>query len=159
MPSCSLHGTFRVWPLCWLWSTDRDQTKDITGVHRAYLGQRIFPQCVQLTGEFNQHHSREEVARMTRHLDDMLALPDAQRQAYSFLCAGEGWLHGPLAIATVDPAVVRLDMSNYPADRYHGVTNMVDDMTGVVQRGIKARKKAQVSWHRQGYTRFVPSCV
>ena len=50
-------------------------------------------------------------------------------------------------------------MSNCPADRYHGVTNMVDDMTGVVQQGLKARKQAQVSLHRQGYEHFLPSCV
>ena len=39
MYDCSERGTFRVWPLCCLWSTDRDQTTDISGVHRAYQGE------------------------------------------------------------------------------------------------------------------------
>ena len=41
MPSCSEHGTFRVWPLLWLWALDRDGATDVTGVHRAYLGEYV----------------------------------------------------------------------------------------------------------------------
>ena len=168
----------------WLWSTDRDQTKDITGVHRSYLGEyapppcwwhmhimcqsydchmtgrnvsyarphrRICPQCLLRTGQFNKYQSRAKIQGLTRHLDDMLALPDAQRQAHSFLCAGPGFLHGPLAIATVDPAVLRLDMHCAPPDRWHGVVDMIDDLTGAVRVGLKHRKQAGVCTRaRQG---------
>ena len=82
---------------------------------------------------------------MQRHLDDMLALPDDQRQAYSFLSAGGDIAHGPLAMATVDPAVVDLDFNNAPADRFHGVIDMIDDMLGVVRAGLKDDKLAEVN--------------
>ena len=180
----------------WVWCTDRDQTKDITGVHRSYLGKyvppswchvrvccvhawastdcgcpytpvmclpyarqesaicqayalitpcrRICPQCTIPTEQFSLHHAPAVVDASVRHLEDMLVLPDAQRQDYSFLCAGDGWLHGPLAIATVDPAVLRLDMHSAPPDRWHGVVDMIDDLTGAVRNGLKARKQAEV---------------
>ena len=108
---------------------------------------RICPQCTIPTEEFNLHHSPEHVDQHVRRLDDMLVLPNAQRQEYSFLCAGEGWLHGPLAIATVDPAVLRLDMDCAPPDRWHGVVDMIDDLTGAVRAGLKKRKLAKV-WAR-----------
>ncbi len=30
---------YRLWPRSWLFNLDRDEAKDFTGVHRAYLGQ------------------------------------------------------------------------------------------------------------------------
>ncbi len=81
---------------------------------------------------------------MERHLDDMLALPADQRQRYSFSCQGPGLLHGPLAMATVDPQVVDMDFNNAPADRFHGVVDMIDDLLRVVRKGLKANKLAEV---------------
>ena len=118
--------------------------------HMTSLGRRICSQCTLETGRFNVHQSRAEMAGMVRRLDDMLALPDRQRQAYSFLCAGDGWMHGPLAIATVDPGVVQVDMHNCPPDRWHGVVDMIDDMTTVVRDGLQARKQAKVCPCRPG---------
>ena len=74
----------------------------------------------------------------------MLALPDDQRQAYSWCCAGKGWSHGPLAMATVDPAVVHFDMHCVPPDRWHGVVDFIDNMTGAVREGLKKRGTAEV---------------
>ena len=105
---------------------------------------RICPQCTLETVLFNQYQSRGELSHLVRHLEDMLVLTDAQRPDYSFLCAGEGWMHGPIALATVDPAVVRLDMHCAPPDRWHGVVDMIDDMTGAVRKGLKARLQAEV---------------
>ena len=48
--SCRQHGTYRLWPLMWLWSTDRDQTKDLTGVHRSYLGKYVGMGETKVTG-------------------------------------------------------------------------------------------------------------
>ena len=73
-----------------------------------------------------------------------MVLPASQRQAYSFLCQGPNQLHGPLAISVVDPTVVPLDMDNAPADRWHGVVDMVDDMIGAVRRDLKAKKLTKV---------------
>ena len=96
------------------------------------------------TCDFKLYHSRTEVKGHRRTLDQMLLLPYDARQEFSFLCAGVGWMHGPLAIATVDPQVVRLDMHCAPPDRWHGVVDMIDDMTGVVRTHLKAQKQAQV---------------
>jgi len=146
--SCSQHGTYRVWPLAWLWSTDRDQTNQLSGVHRSWKGTRICSQCTLETEKFNQYQSRDALAGLVRHLDDMLALPDDRRQDYSFLCSG-ACMHTPIALATVDPAVVQLDMHCAPPDRWHGVVDMIDDLTGVVRAGLKDRKQAEV-WRRRG---------
>ena len=54
-------------------------------------------------------------------------------------------MHGPLAMATVDPAVVHLDMHCVPGDRWHGVVLFIDNMTCVVRKGLKARKIGEVS--------------
>ena len=109
------------------------------------LCRRICPQCTLRTRDFNLHHTREEMAApgMVRHLDAMLALPAAKRQKYSFLQSGDA-CHGPVALATVDPAVVQVDMHCAPPDRWHGVVDMIDDMTGVVRKGLKERKQAKV---------------
>ena len=56
-PSCSEHGTFRVWPLLWLWSMDRDGAKDVTGTHRYYKGQ-----YVPRVGIWRGGHSRRHIA-------------------------------------------------------------------------------------------------
>jgi len=74
----------------------------------------------------------------------MLALPDDERQQYSFLCQGQGLVHHPLAMATVDPAVVDLDFNNAPPDRFHGVVDMVDDLLAVVRKGLKKDELAEV---------------
>ena len=83
------------------------------------------------------------MAGLIRHLDAMLALQPDERKHYSFLQSGE-WQHGPIAIATVDPAVVRLDMHCAPPDRWHGVVDMIDMLTGAVRKGLKKRKQAEV---------------
>ena len=105
---------------------------------------RICPQCLLLTAEFNQHQSRERLATLERHLDDMLRLPDAQRQEHSFLCQSADLMHGPLAMAVVDPAVVDLDFNNAPPDRFHGIVDMIDDLLKVVRGDMKKKKLGEV---------------
>ena len=109
---------------------------------------RICPQCTLPTAEFNQHQPRGTHAARERHLADMLALPDDQRQDFSFLCQGKfmgaALLHGPLAMAVVDPTVVDLDFNNAPPDRFHGIVDMIDDLLGVVRAGLKEEKLGEV---------------
>ena len=111
--------------------------------HMPHRGRRICPQCLLETGEFNQYQPRCSCPQ--RKLEDMLALPDDQRQANSFLCQGEGLFHAPLAFAAFgDPKTVPLDMNNAPPDRFHGIVDMIDDLLGVVRKGMKHKKVAQV---------------
>ena len=111
---------------------------------------RICCQCTLRTQLFNQHQTRAEMAApgMVRHLDDMLALKPNERQAYSFCCAGDGWMHGPLAISTVDPAVLQLDFHCMPPDRWHGTVDMIDDLTTVVREGLRASHQAELLTQR-----------
>ena len=106
---------------------------------------RISSQDTFLTKQFNRYHGPEARVAKTRHLVDMLCLPDAQRQAYSFLCQGEGVLYGPLALAVVDPTVVTVDFDNAPADRWHGEVDMIDELTGAIRKNLKRRKLSKVS--------------
>ena len=74
----------------------------------------------------------------------MMLLPDRERQAHSWLCQGPEKLHGPIAMMVVDPSVVRLDFRNVPSDRWHGVVNMVDNITGCVRAMLAKAKLAEV---------------
>ena len=112
--------------------------------HMLSCTRRTCPGCTLETQQFNAYQPRASHAGRERHLDAMLALPDTQRQAFSFLSQGDGYLHGPLAMATVDPAVVKVDMQNAPADRFHGVIDMIDDLLGVSREDLKGRKLAEV---------------
>ena len=186
------HGWFRLWPLLWMWATDRDEGKDLGGVNRAWQGmyvptpipftvcacvwdgggdasmwhvsiqsicwsivtnfargwplcRRICLQCVELTGEFNVFKPTAHYNRLRRHLDHMLCLPLPQRQSYSFLSQSADLHHGPLAIACVDPDVVRLDFNCIPPDRWHGVVNMIEDLTSVVRQQLVEAKLSEVA--------------
>ena len=111
---------------------------------RPHCNRRICPQCTLLTEMFNEYQCRETIASMERRLDDMLALPNDQRQAYSWLAQGADILHGPVAIATVDRDVVDVDFNNAPPDRFHGVVDMIDDLLKVVRKGLKDDSLAEV---------------
>ena len=84
---------------------------------------------------------------MRRHLNDMLLLADVDRQAYSFLCQAEDVLYGPLALAVLDPSIVSVDFHHFPPDRWHGVVDMVDDITGAVKQQLKQAKLTNVGPH------------
>jgi len=139
------HGTFRLWPLLWSFIMDRAAADMASGVNRAYLGMRTCPGCITLTGDFNQYQPPASRLEMRRTLNAMLELDEDERQNYSFLCQGPNLFHGPLALAVVDPAVVRLDFRHIPADRWHGVINMVEGMTGCVRHHLRKNKLAEVS--------------
>lgn len=108
--------------------------------YRAPLHRRTCSQCGTETQEFNEYQPRGSIR--PRLLDDMLALPLEQRREHSFLCQGGGHFHGPLAMAV--PEVVAMDMKNVPADRWHGIVDMIDDLLGVVREGLKSEKLAKV---------------
>ena len=123
---------------------DRAEADMMTRVNRACRGKRICPQCLTLTEDFAEHQCAQHREGLRRHLDTMLVLADELRQAHSWLCQGPALLHGPLAMSVVDPSVVRLDFRNVPADRWHGVINMVDAITGCVRKTLAAAKLAGV---------------
>jgi len=142
----SEHGTFRLWPLCWSFMMDRAEADMCTGVNRACQGNRICPQCVTLTEQFSGHQCPACRDQMRRYLNDMLALPDTSRQAYSWLAQSADLMHGPVALAVVDPSVVHLDFGHVPPDRWHGIINNVDAITGCVRETLRKAKLTEVWW-------------
>ena len=81
-----------------------------------------------------------------RHLDDMLLLLDEERPDWSFLCSGKE-VHGPLALAAVDPAVLHLDLDHCPPDRWHAGVNMCSDMLAAVRAGLQNEHQYAEVYH------------
>ena len=123
------------------------------------LRRRTCSGCTGLTGDFATYQHNSTYVR--RRLDDMLCLPLSkrheyswlsqvclplsQRQCYSLPSQGEDLHHGPLAMACVDPAILRLDFDCVPPDRWHCVINMIDDLTGAVRQQLVDAKLSEVT--------------
>jgi len=104
------------------------------------LRRRICCQCLLERVLFNSY---TPVADMpVRRLAHMLRLDQAKHQAYSWCCGATA--NCPMALAAVDPGVVRLDFDCVPPDRFHGVVDMVNDMFDVVRARLEQRHIAQV---------------
>jgi len=109
---------------------------------------RICSQCELLRELFNLFMAADDMP--VRHLDAMLLLGDDPdvRKAFSFLCAGGGHLHGPLALSLVDPAVVPMDFDHCPPCKWHWAVNMASDLMDHFRQELESgrgqRAKAKV---------------
>jgi len=91
----------------------------------------ICSQCTHLRELFNEFTAQGMLP--PRLLEDMLLLTKEELSEYSFLD------HGPLAMAAVDPEVLKLDMDHAPPDRWHEGVDMCHDMLDAVRAGIEKR--------------------
>ena len=104
----------------------------------------ICSQCQLLRELFNQFMAAEDMP--PRRLEEMLLLGDdpALRKYYSFLCSGST-LHGPIALAVVDPAVVAVDFDHCPPCKWHWAVNMASDLMDHFRQGMGKAKGEQGS--------------
>ena len=105
----------------------------------------ICSQCEELREDFNLFV--EEGLMTPRLLENMLLLGDnpEMRKYHSFLCSGTT-LHGPIALAMVDPQVVAVDFDHVPPCKWHWAVNMASDLVDRVRAqlgGDKSSKKAK----------------
>ena len=102
---------------------------NISGTLHSPFPRAICSQCTyprELFNEFTPHGMMP-----ARLLDDMLLLTKEELSEFSFLD------HGPLAIAAVDPEVLKVDMDHAPPDRWHEGVDMCHDMLDAVRAGIE----------------------
>jgi len=102
----------------------------------------ICSQCELLRALFNMFTPEDELPR--RLLAEMLLLGDdvEQRKFHSFLCSGNT-LHGPIALAMVDPQVAAVDFDHVPPCKWHWAVNMASDLVDRVRAQLGGDKKGK----------------